>query len=87
MARCRLSQQWKPGTPVRAYRRAPGDVEPSGPAISEALADDEGVATFEELEPAQAIFAVGETPQYGELVVETSAEPLATKTVTVVEER
>ena len=62
-------------------------MEPSGPVVAEVRADDNGVATFENLEPGQAIFAVGDAPQYGELVVETSAEPLATKTVTVVEER
>jgi hypothetical protein len=35
------------------------------------------------LEPGQAIFAVGEAPQYGELVVEATAEPNVEKTVTV----
>jgi hypothetical protein len=62
MARCRLGQAWSPGTVVRAYRRGPGDVEPAGGPIGEAVADDDGLVTFEELEPAQMLFAVGDTP-------------------------
>ena len=86
MARCRLSQHWEPGTIVKAYARAPGDVEPRDPVISEVAADDDGVAVFEGLEPAQAIFAVGETPQHGELAMEASAEPWVERQVVIREE-
>jgi hypothetical protein len=86
MARCKLSQAWAPRTVVRAYRRGPGDVEPAGEPIGEAVADDDGLATFEGLEPGEAIFAVGETPQFGELAVEATAEPWVERTVTIREE-